>query len=509
MQNQIQHYRIVSQIGAGGMGSVYLAEDEMLDRKVAIKVLNPLLTSDAHFRDRFRQEARLQASLIHSHIVALHSFFEDNGSYCMVMEYAEGETLKQMIERTGPVPEERAIRIFGQMLEAVGYAHSRGIVHRDLKPSNVIVSPSDEVKIMDFGIAKLLGEKGMTRTGTKMGTLYYMSPEQVKNAKDIDARTDVYSLGMTLYEMLAGRLPFDAIEELGDFEVMTAIVNQEFPSPTHFYPHISENTGELVRRSLMKKREDRIGSTSEMLNLISEVKLALPRSVGKGAASLEHEKRRQRVSASPKSDALGFVWIAVEGGAYTTYKEEGIIFVKQIPYEIKVGSFLMSAVLVTFEQYDRYCEETDAKKAEDEGWGRGKRPVINVNNADAVGFCNWASEKTGTTIRLPEETEWEFAARGGKKTNGYMYSGSNNIDEVAWYYGNSDGRTHEVAAKRPNELGLYDMSGNVWEWCGTSGTIRGGSSFTDVEYCETGVECTFDLDSQDKDLGFRVLQEKD
>ena len=155
-----------------------------------------------------------------------HSSREDH-SYYMVMEYAAGETLKTLLEREGPMSEGRARKIFLEVLEGVGYAHQKGIVHRDLKPSNIMIGRDDGVKIMDFGIAKMLGNHGMTKTGAKVGTLYYMSPEQVRASKDIDHRTDVYSLGVTFFEMLTGKLPFNVDTE-SDFHVMKEIVSGDF-----------------------------------------------------------------------------------------------------------------------------------------------------------------------------------------------------------------------------------------------------------------------------------------
>src|ERR1035437_1079860 len=135
----LRDYKIICKIGEGGMGSVYLAEDTMLDRKVALKVLNPLLTEDPHFIDRFRQEAKVQAGLIHPNIVTLYNFFMEENNYYMVMEYAAGITLKEFIKKTGPIPEERALRILKQILEGLGYAHAKRIIHRDIKPGNIII----------------------------------------------------------------------------------------------------------------------------------------------------------------------------------------------------------------------------------------------------------------------------------------------------------------------------------------------------------------------------------
>jgi serine/threonine-protein kinase len=201
------NYRVISLIGEGGMGKVYLAEDEMLDKRVALKVLNLELSQEPQFINRFKQEAKIQSILVHPHIITLHNLLVDNNRYFIVMEYAEGITLKELIQKTGPINESRALKIFAQTLDAVGYAHSRNIIHRDIKPSNIMVSLNDDVKIMDFGIAKLLGERSLTGTGAKVGTLYYMSPEQIERPKDIDYKTDLYSLGIVLFEMVTGNLP--------------------------------------------------------------------------------------------------------------------------------------------------------------------------------------------------------------------------------------------------------------------------------------------------------------
>ena len=197
---EVRDYAATELMGEGGMGAVYLAEDVGLGHPVALKVLHPRLTTDTHFVERFRQEARVQSLLVHPRIVSLHAFFEEAGQYYMVMEFVRGRTLKRIIEEEGAIPENRALNVFRQMLDAVAFAHSKQIIHRDIKPSNVMLNAGDEVKILDFGIAKMIGGKGLTVTGTKVGTLYYMSPEQVRARKDIDRRTDIYSLGVTLYE---------------------------------------------------------------------------------------------------------------------------------------------------------------------------------------------------------------------------------------------------------------------------------------------------------------------
>ena len=265
MIDKIRDYKILKKLGEGGMGTVYLAEDTMLERKVALKILNPILTKDSHFTDRFRHEAKIQASLIHPNIVTLYNYFREGDNYCMVMENVEGVTLKQLISSTGPMPEQRAVWILNQMLEAVGFAHKKGIIHRDIKPSNILITKDDNAKILDFGIAKILQDKGLTKTGTKMGTVYYMSPEQIKAVKDIDHRTDIYSLGITLYEMLSGRVPFN-VDTDSDFEIMNEIVSSDLKDPREYYPHISNWVVNVLFDSVKKERNERIQNADEFRN---------------------------------------------------------------------------------------------------------------------------------------------------------------------------------------------------------------------------------------------------
>lgn len=267
----LRDYKIICKIGEGGMGSVYLAEDTMLDRKVALKVLNPLLTEDPHFIDRFRQEAKVQAGLIHPNIVTLYNFFMEENNYYMVMEYAAGITLKEFIKKTGPIPEERALRILKQILEGLGYAHAKRIIHRDIKPGNIIIDIHDNVKIMDFGLARILSDKGMTKTGAKMGTVYYMSPEQIRAEKDIDQRTDIYSLGITFYEMLSGRIPFNTAIE-SDFVIMNQIINEKIRDPRQYYPFISNEMVDIIYHAVDKDKRTRISSASTFLNEINKAK---------------------------------------------------------------------------------------------------------------------------------------------------------------------------------------------------------------------------------------------
>ena len=287
--NMIQHYKVVSLLGKGGMGEVYKCEDQMLGRLVAIKALNTILTADSNFVQRFRREAQLQAKLSHPHIVNLYSYFEDGGQYYMVMEYAEGKTLKDLIKETGPIPEPRTLKILEQILQALEYAHSKGVVHRDIKPVNIVIGDDDQVKIMDFGIARLLGEKGLTQTGQQLGTVSYMSPEQVKAVRDIDGRSDIYSLGVTLFEMLSGRLPYNTDTD-SDYEVMNQIVAVDIPDPRSYYPHISEALIHVLNKMLMKDREARYSNIHELLADLKQENTFKPE-----PESLDHETNAESI----------------------------------------------------------------------------------------------------------------------------------------------------------------------------------------------------------------------
>jgi serine/threonine protein kinase len=263
------NYKIITQIGEGGMGKVYLAEDTMLDKKVAIKILNAELTKDSLFLERFKQEAKIQSKLLHPCIVTVHNLLTDGQIYFIVMEYAEGITLKEMIMRLSKLDDVRALKIFGKILDGVYYAHSKGIIHRDIKPSNIIVDMNDDVKIMDFGIAKILGERGFTRTGSKVGTLYYMSPEQIDKPKDVDNRTDLYSLGVVLYEMITGKLPY-SVDTDSDFKIMSEIIYKQIPDPRIELPNISEKTAQLISILTQKDKEKRFKNCEECIEFIKK-----------------------------------------------------------------------------------------------------------------------------------------------------------------------------------------------------------------------------------------------
>ncbi len=255
----IGSYRILDKLGEGGMGVVYKAVDTSLDRTVAIKVLSTELSRNPELVARFRNEARAQANLNHTNLATLYAFLVQDGTAAMVMEFVDGETFEQMIMRRGPIPAVEAIPLFKQALLGIGYAHRAGIIHRDIKPSNLMVNRMGIVKVMDFGIAKVMGTRGMTKTGTQMGTGWYMSPEQVLN-KPVDIRSDVYSLGVTLYQMVSAHVPFEADS---DFQIMSDHVHTAPPLPTKFYPYIPKGIENAILKALEKNPDARFQTVEE------------------------------------------------------------------------------------------------------------------------------------------------------------------------------------------------------------------------------------------------------
>jgi serine/threonine protein kinase len=245
-------YRILEEIGRGGMGVVYKAHDTVLDRLVAIKVLAPHLTWDQEFVQRFRHEARAAARLKHPYIVTIYDVGQAAGHHFIVMDYLEGQALSTLIRRGGPLPPERAVRILVQVAQALDYAHAQGLVHRDVKPGNVIVSPQDQATLTDFGVARSMEGTRLTQSGVMIGTPAYMSPEQVKG-RPVGPAADVYALGVVTYEMLGGRPPFE-----GDTpHVLYAHAHETPPPLPQVNRKVSPAIAAVVQKALAKDPTER------------------------------------------------------------------------------------------------------------------------------------------------------------------------------------------------------------------------------------------------------------
>jgi serine/threonine-protein kinase len=263
----IGHYLIIAKIGEGGMGIVYKAHDTTLDRTVALKVLSPHLFRSAEFLQRFRIEAQAQARLNGSNIVTLHSLFDTNGSLVLVMEYVEGQTLAQRLQAEGRLSVGSAVWVFEQALIGVERAHRLGIVHRDLKPSNVFITTNREIKLMDFGVAKIMNREDFTQSGSMLGTMIYIAPEQVQG-QEADFRSDIYTLGVSLYEAVTGHPPF---RKRTDYEYMHAHLHEKPVAPSQHVPDIPKELDDVILKALEKQPETRFQSAQDFRNALLRV----------------------------------------------------------------------------------------------------------------------------------------------------------------------------------------------------------------------------------------------
>ena len=276
MRELVGPYRILEVIGRGGMGVVYRGLHDNLGRKVAIKALAPELTQDPQFRERFFSEARTQAQLQHPNIVTIYDLLEDGGEYFIVMEHVAGRGLDDIMTERGAtgLPEAEALGLFSQVLLALDSAHSEGVIHRDVKSSNVLVNDRGQVKLMDFGIALLIGDKRLTQSSQTIGTPVYMSPEQILRPREVDHRTDIYSAGILLFEMLSGRPPFDAETE---YEIKKLHIEA---APVDVGSVATSTTPELskvISRALSKDPGERFPSAGEFLRCLrAAAPLSLP-----------------------------------------------------------------------------------------------------------------------------------------------------------------------------------------------------------------------------------------
>lgn len=261
-------YRIESAVGEGGMAKVFRGQDVVLSRTVAVKVLAPEFARDGRFVERFRREAQSAAALSHPNVVSVFDTGSDGPVHYIVMEFLEGRTLREVLAADGRLHPDRAAEIAESMCQALATAHHHGLVHRDVKPGNVMLTPSGEVKVMDFGIARVTTGEALTQTATVLGTASYFSPEQAKG-EGVDPRSDVYSAGCVLYEMLTGRPPFS-----GDSPVSIAYkhVREEAPLPSSLNPDVSPALDSVVMKALAKNPANRYQTALEMAEDLRRVR---------------------------------------------------------------------------------------------------------------------------------------------------------------------------------------------------------------------------------------------
>ncbi|MFC1641092.1 SUMF1/EgtB/PvdO family nonheme iron enzyme [Myxococcota bacterium] len=453
-RQRLSVYRIERVIGEGGMGVVYRAYDEALDRQVALKCLHSNLAGDPEIRRRFAREARILRSYSHPNVVKVYDLVEQDYVLAMVLELVEGPSLVEYLTQwRGHMPLEEIRDIFRSVLEAVQAGHHHGVVHRDLKPENILVTHAGHVvhpKIVDFGIARILEGTTYTMTGAFLGTCCYMSPEQVQQPHAADTRSDIYSLGVTLYQLCTGQLPFQG----NHFAVMMAHVNQMPRSPTELRGELPPALGRLILQALAKDPSARPASCDQFRELLEQALGGL------------------RLS-SPRVETPPFppVMRAGDGGEMVLIPA-GPFQMGRTKRTVYLDAFYIDRAPVTNREFALFLDTTGYRPT-DPGAGqfaahllRGKltkdqegHPVVYVSWLDARAYSAWAGK------RLPFEAEWEKAARGvdGRK---YPWGRLEPSDRHA-NYGGRKGGTEPVGShpEGASPYGILDMAGNVWEWC--------------------------------------------
>ena len=533
-------YRIIEKLGQGGFGITYLAEDTLLEGKVAIKefffkgycnrddstsrVTIPTMGNREiveRFKQKFIKEARTIFRLNHPNIVRILGVFEENGTAYYVMDYIDGESLDDMVKRRGAIPEAEALGYVKDVASALEYIHSKNINHLDIKPGNLMKGNEDgRIIVIDFGVAKQYDAvtfEGTTTTPVGISHGYSPVEQYSKNGvQTFSPQSDVYALAATLFKLLTGNTPPEAIE----------ILSEGLPVDELQEKHISRHVISAIAMA-MKGRHERTQSVAEFIsNLSGDATVVITDPHPDDSDSTEVGLERKEIKAkSAKTFMVGgvsFDMVWVEGGTFhmgaTSEQSEDAWDDENPVHSVTLSGYYIGKTEVTQALWKTVMGSNPSSFKGD------NLPVECVSWDDCQEFIRKLSALTGQNFRLPTEAEWEFACRGGNNSRGYKYSGSDDIDSVAWYKDNSGGNTHPVATKLSNELGICDMSGNVWEWCsdwydkyssgsqvnpkgpydGTTHVDRGGSWISDAGHCRSSIRNYCSPVARYCYLGFRL-----
>ena len=544
---------------------------------VATETRRPLFDK---MRGRFIDEARRMNALNHPGVVRVIDFFDANGTSYYVMDLVDGESLAAKMKRQGgPMAEAQVEAYLTQLLDALEYVHRHGLLHLDIKPANIMEDSDGRLHLIDFGASRQADAADLlTHTHTAMPyTKGYAPTEQIEgNKKKTCPATDLYALGATLYHLLTGEQP----PEIAD-------IGMDKEHAFHFPAEVSARMRGLIIALMQPFPAERPQSVEEVRSMLGdgglsptpsnggddditviERPVAHPQPVRPSKTQPVSEQRKETRSyrvwpwllmVAGLLLAGGVVWwrtsasddpssgstdddmteevpitdpvlarlidnmVPVDGGTFWmgANPEDSEAYGDEKPrHQVTLSDFSIGRYEVTQEEWEAVMGSNPSE------FKGAKRPVENVSWGDCQEFIRKLNEKTGKQFRLPTEAEWEFAARGGNKSQGYQYSGSNNPGAVAWYYyGNSGNQTHDVGQKSPNELGLYDMSGNVREWCqdwyddyssssqtnptgpasGSNRVLRGGSCDGGAWDCRVSLRDYYTPDNRYDDLGFRLV----
>ena len=532
----IAFYKISEKLGQGGMGIVYRAVHPEIHRTVAIKVLRPNFSQNKKFIARFKREAMVMAGLCHPNIVKIENLGSYKNFYFIIMEYVPGQTVEDILREKGIIEWKEAVRICKEVLKALMNAHSQGMLHRDIKPSNIMIAEDGTVKVADFGLVKLVGlgedisisqarsrmafsavsdarQAGISLSmeGSPIGTFDYMSPEQYRGEQDLDARTDVFSVGMTFYKMLTGRIPRGVIKP-----------------PSVFQKTMSSELDDLCFNCMEEDRADRYSNVEEILQILE-------------GASLKKKPRRGELYVEDLGNEikLELIWIPPGGFMMGSVDELTALFGEELDlidseqplHQVRItNGFWISKYETTQVQWGAIMNNNPSHfKNGENGVSKdtSTHPVECVSWNDCQNYLMKLCIKTKKKYRLPTEAEWEYACRA--MTNTVYYYGMDPIvlERYAWYSRNSGGATHPVGLKQPNSWGLFDMFGNVFEWCqdwydedyykdslvddpagpetGECRVIRGGSCYDAAVFCRSSDRNKRKPTERLNDCGFRVV----